>query len=164
MTAHNEFLDKMSSNMETSIKSDIHSLCYRLQMVQRSIFSLVRTNRFIYIPSRCFENQDTALSKSIITAHASSVRLWTDIKRIIDRVHRHVCDHFDFGDMKTIPERINYGKLMSQNTWEMLLLTVADAVIHFCLNPLERSRSNLSIDRLMTWSALITCFLVSTVC
>ena len=37
-----------------------------------------------------------------VDAHSSNERYWQDLKKIIDKVHKHVCGHATLSDMKNI--------------------------------------------------------------
>lgn len=70
-------------------------------------FPLTKVNRLLYMPTSYFGTESNARGKSLSSSSAAIVRPWNEIKTIVDRVHRHVCGHSNYGDIKTLLERNN---------------------------------------------------------
>ena len=67
-----------------------------------------------YIPFRFFRTSHSCCQASFqakifcatgIVEDSEKLRSWTDLKKIIGKVHKHVCGHASLSDMKTLLER-----------------------------------------------------------
>ncbi len=85
-----------------------------ISMFDHEHHSHVDLNRFI-----SSENLRSSFPTSLICTNSSSVCTakaiginqqlteWKDVRRIVDRVHHHVCDHAEFSDIRTLLQRIH---------------------------------------------------------
>ena len=90
----------------------IHSNGNCLKLKNGSIITLIDHDLHSYVPysSFCTRDIDTATEKMLFCATASipsshSKRPWAELKKIIDKVHTHVCGHASFSDMKVLLQR-----------------------------------------------------------
>ena len=89
--------------------------------------SLLEHELHSYIPSEAFHSKTTAgSSKRLFCATANlqeihADRPWSEIKKIVDKVHKHVCGHASYTDIKTLLER---NKLWNPAVHKYLSTTV----------------------------------------
>lgn len=95
--------------------------------------SLVDNGFHSYIPLKVFSatsttDPDTKAMSSLCSLSSGAVfaRPWADLKNIIDKVHRHVCGHASFSDIKTL--------LTRNSIWDATVENYLGRVIEACSN------------------------------
>lgn len=100
-----------------------------------SYISLVDHGFHSYIPFEAFGPTDTKLTDpaafgrvfcATLHVHSASqaTRPWSELKPIVDKVHRHVCGHSNYQDIKTLLQR--------NNIWNNDVRKYLYAVLHRC--------------------------------
>lgn len=74
-----------------------------ISTINRDFLSFIQLDRFI--PSLPETNINQGSTLSYMSAMSLTESSWSDVKRIIDKIHKHVCGHASFSDFKLLPER-----------------------------------------------------------
>ena len=75
-----------------------------ISMVDHDLHSYVPYATFSRaVPEKHHSASLNALCAS--SAHNTGIRPWNEVKRIIDKVHKHICGHASFSDIRTLLER-----------------------------------------------------------
>lgn len=84
--------------------------------------TLTKVDRLHNMPASCFRLNDLFNLHSGVAFSYAQVYPWSNIKKLIDHVHRHVCEHPEYGDIKALFER---NKLWSLETEKYLKQSIA---------------------------------------
>lgn len=89
----------------------------------KTAFTLVKRDRLLYMLSSCFGGAKSAHAHCTLSPSASSIRSWSDVRVIFGRVHKRVCGHSQFDDMKIL---LNRNHLWSSEADDYLQKSVAN--------------------------------------
>ena len=90
--------------------------------------SMIDVDFHSYIPFSRFKSMSVSPSMSCLSAASSAVEKdslddWAKLKRVVDRVHKHVCGHAAFSDMRTLLVR---NKLWNEHVQKYLTTIVTE--------------------------------------
>lgn len=131
-----------------------------LSMAENVTHSYVPLERFMNVPNICQPVNHNVASLVGKTATVTSTNNTdhhskSEISRIVNKVHDHVCGHSSYGDMKTLLER---NKLCNPEV-QQELSTIMENIHHvlYLLHPplLERYPYMALTENSMTWYSLI---------
>lgn len=88
----------------------------------------------------CFDNTLKGLTVS------PTYDNWSNIHRVVDKVHKHVCGHFTYSDMKTLPQCTNLWNDQTQN-YLSNVISNCPACKASATPPLNRRLSLASLNR-----------------
>ena len=125
----------------------IHSNGNYLQLPNGKQIPLEDAEHHSYVPSSIFiyENDEQGPDNQAVlfcaTANLSDVpnkRLWSEIKIIIDKVHKHVCGHVSLSDLETLLKRNELWSNEVEDIYVESSVLVLNVQGHINQNKLEK--------------------------
>lgn len=140
-----------SNDSITMIDSDYHSYIPMSALLRASSASTMTVSLCSHLVNpvsiRPHQSQVDVAAAEKHPVNRSTVRFpWTDARRVVDRVHRHVCGHASYSDMRTLLIR---NGIWSQQVQSYLAQTVSECnkCVASASPPPNRRVSLASLDR-----------------
>ena len=117
------------------------SACDSISIVDHDLHSYLPYSRFLppYVSASLISTKSHIFCATAQLGDDSTSRSWIETQKIVDKVHRHVCGHSNYSDMKLLLQRNDLWNAEIQNISVVCLKAVPNAPRPLNPNRLEKS-------------------------